>query len=80
MCEWNDVVQVRVLVPADLAHEGVDIWKSKPVDRCIAPLVDALNRAEIVTRASCCGHGKQDGVISLNDGRELVIRPDRATG
>ena len=43
------------------------------IDVCIAPLVKALNQGGMVTVASCCGHGKMDGVISLQDGRELVI-------
>jgi tRNA(Phe) wybutosine-synthesizing methylase Tyw3 len=44
------------------------------VDYCIADLVAALNAANIVTVASCCGHG---GIcparVSLEDGRELYI-------
>ena len=34
----------------------------------------ALNAANIITIASCCGHGKQDGSILFEDGRELVVR------
>lgn len=73
MCEHGDTVTLNVLVPADLAFEGVDTWKDKPVDRCLAPLVQALNHAGILTRASCCGHGKRPGNIALADGRELVV-------
>ncbi len=43
------------------------------VDHCIAGIVRALNDLGIPTVASCCGHGKMHGVISLEDGRELVI-------
>ena len=44
-----------------------------PVDSCIAPLVQALNDAEIETTGSCCGHGEADGLISLADGRVLNL-------
>jgi hypothetical protein len=33
------------------------------VDRCLAPYIQALNDAGIVTSISCCGHGEQDGFI-----------------
>ena len=48
--------------------------RRQDVDVCIADLVAALNAANIVTVAICCGHGKQDGSIVLEDGRELVVR------
>jgi len=44
------------------------------VDYCIADLVAALNAANIVTVASCCGHNQQEGSILLEDGRSLIIR------
>ena len=43
------------------------------VDYCIADLVAALNAANITTIMSCCGHGKMDGEIVLEDGRVLKI-------
>lgn len=47
--------------------------KRVAVDSCIAPLVEALNRAGVPTKASCCGHGRQPGNIALADGRELLL-------
>ena len=44
------------------------------IDYCIAHIVAALNAGGVRTLASCCGHGKKDGSIILEDGRELVIR------
>lgn len=73
MCEHGDTVTMRVPVPAELSHSGRNEWKAKPVDRCLAPLVAALNDGALRTVASCCGHGKQPGRIALDDGRELVI-------
>ncbi|WP_404474809.1 hypothetical protein [Microbacterium aerolatum] len=42
-------------------------------DPCIAPMVSALNSAGVTTIASCCGHGKNDPSIALEDGRWLVV-------
>jgi hypothetical protein len=44
------------------------------IDICIADIVAALNAANIRTVASCCGHGEQDAIISLDDGREITIK------
>jgi hypothetical protein len=52
---------------------------STDIDKCIAPIVQALNDAEIGTVASCCGHNKGFGNIALKDGRELIICPDFET-
>lgn len=43
------------------------------IDYCIADIVAALNAANLLTVASCCGHGKQQGIITLEDSRELKI-------
>jgi len=45
----------------------------RSVDACIADLVRALNEQGMETVASCCGHGRMPGVISLADGREIII-------
>lgn len=44
------------------------------IDLCIADIVAALNAANISTVMSCCGHGQMDGVITLEDGREIRIK------
>ena len=70
MCEWGDIIHVRLSHP-----RGGKI----PVglDRCIASLVIALNEGGEYTKASCCGHGKMPfGNIALRDGRELLIFPN----
>jgi len=61
MCEWGDTVVIDI--------DGLPI----DVDRCISGIVIALNAAGLKTIASCCGHGKQPGVIALRDGREIRI-------
>ena len=86
MCNRGDTVPVYVRIPADLSHSGAVRWKETQIDRCIAPLVRALQVEGIHMRGSCCGHGKRrfrwwpwkkaDGYIDLQDGRCLVIKAD----
>ena len=44
------------------------------IDYCIHHIVAALNAGGVRTVASCCGHGKMDGNIILEDGRVLLIQ------
>jgi len=75
MCRVNkDVQRVKVLIPADLSCSGIAKYSFKPIDKCIASIVSALQKAGINMRSSCCGHGKGDGEIILQDGRVLVIK------
>lgn len=69
MCKHGDTVVVGVPALDSL------LWKVKPLDRCIAPIVQALNNAGVLTANSCCGHGNGPGGIILHDGRELIIQP-----
>lgn len=73
MCKWGTDIMLRVPMPADLSYTGEFRWADKPVDACIAPLVQALNDAEIYTANCCCGHGKAAGEIILHDGRVLIV-------
>lgn len=45
----------------------------RPIDKCIARIVLALEENNIHMEGSCCGHGKNDGEIILADGRILRI-------
>jgi hypothetical protein len=54
-----------VLIPINGKCYGID-W-------CIHHIVAALNAAGIQTVASCCGHGRVQGRIDLEDGRTLFI-------
>lgn len=77
MCKWGDTVDVTVKIPADLSHTGTPQMKLTPIDRCIAPIVKALQAAGIDMRGSCCGHGNGSGIIELQDGRIIVVRRKR---
>lgn len=51
--------------------------RRRDIDFCISDIVAALNAANIITVASCCGHGRMDGAISLEDGREKGCRYEK---
>lgn len=73
MCEWGEEQIVNVKIPADLSYTGYWRWKHVGIDTCIADIVQALQRGGIDMRSSCCGHGKGDGEIILQDRRVLCI-------
>ena len=73
MCSYGDTVPVRVRIPTDLGHKGHAYWKYAQIDRCIALIVESLQMGGIDMRGSCCGHGKCEGDIHLQDGRVLLI-------
>ena len=70
MCKWGDSIVMEVTIPSHLSHSGETYKKKVGIDRCIAPLVKAMNEAGMVTDASCCGHGKQPPSIIFNDGQK----------
>lgn len=74
--------KVQVVVPEHLSGSGIERWAVKPVDTCVADIVEALVHEGVFTDASCCGHGvvvapatgeKVKGTIILTDGRVLDI-------
>lgn len=78
MCKWGTTTDVEVTISADLSHTGKEFVKLAKIDSCIAQIVKALEQGGIRMRASCCGHGKGPGSITLEDGRVLLIyRPEK---
>ena len=73
MCKWCTEETFLLPIPAHLSHSGKKYMKEVPIDKCIAPIVKALNDADIETIASCCGHDKGHGTIDLVDGRRIMI-------
>ena len=73
MCKWNTNRQVEVKIPADLSCTGFSKFKFTPIDECISEIVNALQKAGIDMRGSCCGHNKSFGTIHLQDRRMLII-------
>jgi|GEM_PF-3114795 len=77
MCEWGTYKEVLVKIPADLSSTGREKWKSEKIDACIADIVEAMQKAGIDMRGSCCGHNKTNGHIDLQDGRVLLVLQGR---
>jgi len=75
-CPCDEHTSLLLRIPADLSCTGRARLKMCQIDKCIAPIVCALQRSGIDMRGSCCGHSKTDGTIYLADGRVLVIKPD----
>ena len=73
MCDHWDTLPVRVKISADLSSTGREKWKDVQIDRCMAPLVDKLQKGGVDMLASCCCHGGPLGVIDLQDGRKLLV-------
>lgn len=71
MCEWGTDVEVEGL----LAWNGEWHRRTWKIDACLVPIIKALNEGGVETTQSCCGHGKENGVIALADGRILEILP-----
>ena len=73
MCINGDTEKVSVKIASDLGAEGIEKWKDCQIDSCIASLVAALQRGGVDMRGSCCGHGRENGSIVLQDGRVLLL-------
>ena len=64
---------ITVNIPEDMSHNGLQRWENKPIDYCCVPIVRALVACGVLTRTSCCGHGKGPGRIVLQDGTKITI-------
>jgi len=68
MCEKGQTIKMKLIGRMGEPAREVDI------DKCIAPIIKALNEGGILTKSSCCGHGG-DGYILLQDGRGFLLKP-----
>jgi len=73
MCKHGTDETVRVKITAERSPTGKAYYRDMPIDKCIAPIVRALQEGGIDMNGSCCGHGECEGCIALADGRELII-------
>lgn len=76
MCEKGDTV--TMVLPRRPLSDPFGPHLNYSIDRCIAPMVAALNRGGVTTVASCCGHYERPGWIVLGHGRALVIAENHA--
>lgn len=76
MCEKGDTV--TMVLPSRPFSDPFGRHLEYSIDRCIAPLVAALNQGGIATSSCCCGHGDGPGYVFLGNGRALVVAENRA--
>ena len=62
MCDWGTEKEVRLN-----RARGISGRTTVMVDACIADKVQALNDAGVHTLGSCCGHGKTQGSIIIEE-------------
>lgn len=75
-CATPESREAAMVVLETDAEGNPTIW----CDPEIADLVRALNVGGVRTKASCSGHGEKPfGIVSLQDGRELLVLPDWET-
>ncbi len=80
MCKWDNTIILRVPIPARLSHDGRFRWDSKPIDRCLAPAIEALNSAGFLTAGCCCGHGHAAASITFHDGTQITAATSECCG
>lgn len=61
MCEWGNFKRVWIAYPKDISKRTLI-----SVDKCLAPLIQILNKYNIHTVDSCCGHKKTNGNILIH--------------
>lgn len=73
MCKHGDKVEMELPVVGTI-RQGI-----AEIDKCIAPIIKALNDGGVITKGSCCGHSEVMGYIRLNNGKYLGVFPNRET-
>ena len=71
MCKPGNTVEMELPVVGEI-RQG-----TAAIDKCIAPVIRALNDGGVITRGCCCGHGKVMGYIHLANGKYLGVFPNR---
>ncbi len=76
MCKWGTIKVLDIPAHPSWKRYVINGCKKIDVDSCIADIVQALNDSGISTIASCCGHNHGPGIISLQDGRQMILIND----
>lgn len=89
MITRRTLLMASILLPSVLSGKSVacpsgdrvvrylkGVNRNVELDSCIADIIVALNDGGIVTRSSCCGHGKTDGYILCDDSL-IVVATER---
>ena len=73
MCKRGNTVKMELPIVGDFRQGIADI------DKCLAPIIKALNDGGVLTTGCCCGHGEIMGYIHLANGKYLGVFPNRRT-
>ena len=73
MCKRGNTVKMELPIVGDFRQGIADI------DKCLAPIIKALNDGGVLTTGCCCGHGEIMGYILLANGKYLGVFPNRRT-
>jgi len=71
VCKYGDTIPLKVTILAEGSHTGKEREDTKPIDKCLAPLVKMLNGFGIKTCSCCCGHGKTKKSWIMIDPRNI---------
>ena len=74
MCKWGTYELIELTIVKEYSYTGKRRMKMVYIDKCIAPLIKALKEGGMITTYSCCGHGKQCGIIVFEDESYLILR------
>ena len=79
MCEWGDMVEMRLPISARKSHTGKRRMKDNVgIDRCLAPLIKLLNENGFETEECCCGHGAGYGYIGFADDTGFLLMSSKS--
>jgi hypothetical protein len=73
ICPCTTTIDVGCEIPSGYSHTRKRHKKICSIDKCLAPLIRALQAAKIVTTGCCCGHGECDGTVVFEDGTRLIV-------
>ena len=72
-CPCRSTIDVMCEIPAAYSHTGKRREKTCGIDKCLAPIVSALQAAGVGTVGCCCGHGRGTGEIIMENGTRLLV-------
>lgn len=73
MCQYGQTKLCRVFINPQDSYTGKGRWTEKLIDACLVNQINQLNASGQLTRSCCCGHGKTEGTIILQDGSRISI-------
>ena len=65
MCKWGESLELTVIVPAHLSYTGKKRSKVVTIDKCIHPIVRALNHGGVPLSLHAVATERGLGALSL---------------